>query len=177
MKPQMNVFERGQGMNSVRRVFKGLCFLGFVWVILAAWSATCMADVVTANLTIDPTPCKRGDVLRFGASVFNNPIVGTAPGTAYYGAVILDNTNHPELNPWSSELQVFKYPAPGNKTPINFTGTYTVPQNLKGTTICFYLTEGQAKTNRISYKTCIMVQQALLIRKPFMRDLKTVPPK
>jgi hypothetical protein len=116
-----------------------------------------MADIVTANLTITPTPCKVGDVLHFKVTVFNNPNVTTQPGTAYFAAVVLDNTNTPQLNPWHSEFQTFKYPYPNKTTVINFTSTYKVPPEAKNT-ICFYVVEGKEMSNRISYKYCIQVK-------------------
>ncbi len=130
---------------------------GLVFSMLLIGSGVGISDIVTSDLTINPTPCKRGSVLHFSATIYNNPNVPIAPGTAYYGSVVLDNTNAPELNPWSTELKVFNYPAPGNKATVNFTSTYTVPQNLKGETLCFYVAEGQQKANKISYKTCIKV--------------------
>jgi hypothetical protein len=132
-----------------------------------------LADVVTANLKMTPTPCKRGDVLHFTATIFNNPIIPTLPGTAYYGAVVLDNTNHPELDPWHSELEVFKYPYEGKTATINFTNTYTVPFNLQGTDICFYVTEGSQMTNKISYKHCIMVKALIFKKKLIIKELQT----
>jgi len=149
---------------------KSYVTIGLVSFMIFTLSGIGIADVVTSNLTITPTPCKRGDVLRFSATIYNNPIIGTAPGTAYYGSVVLDNSNAPELNPWSTELQVFKYPAPGKTVAVNFTSTYTVPENLKGETICFYITEGKEKTNKISYKTCIKVVTPI---KPIMKQKTT----
>lgn len=120
-------------------------------------TSLCLADFVTANLTITPTPCKRGDVLHFKVTVFNNPSANTAPGTAYFGTVVLDNTNQPQLQPWHSERLTFDYPYPNKTTIMNFTATYTVPQNA-GNTICFYVVEGAEMNNRISYKHCIQVK-------------------
>jgi hypothetical protein len=140
------------------------------FVTLLILSGMVMADVVTSNLTITPTPCKRGDILHFSATIFNNPTIPTQPGTAYYGSVVLDNTNAPELNPWSTELKTFDYPAQGKTVTVNFTSTYTVPQNLKGETICFYVAEGKEKANKISYKTCIKVVTPI---KPIMKQKTT----
>lgn len=144
-----------------------------VTLVVLTLGGVALADVVTANLQITPTPCKRGDVLHFTVTVFNNPVVPTAPGTAYYCAVVLDNTNHPELDPWHSELQVFKYPYQGKTAIVNFTNTYTVPAHLNGTTICFYVTEGQAMTNKISYKHCIQVK-ALIKKKLIIKEKTTI---
>jgi len=132
--------------------------VGLVFLMVLTLSGVSIADVVTSNLTITPTPCKRGDILHCSATIFNNPTVPTPPGTAYYGSIVLDTA--PELNPWSSELQVFKYPEQGKTVTVNFTSTYTVPQNV-GATICFYVAEGKEKANKISYKTCIKVTTPL----------------
>lgn len=145
-----------------------LMLVGALVVLIVGGVA--LADIVTSNLTITPTPCKRGDVLHFTATIFNNPDVKTLPGTAYYCAIVLAKTNHPELSPWYSELEVFKYPYEGKTAIVNFTHTYTVPANFKGTTICFYVTEGEAMTNKISYKTCIFVKEPL---KPQIMKEKT----
>lgn len=146
--------------------------------VLLAWCAPCLAEVVTANVSITPSPCKRGDVLHFTGSVFYNPAAKILPGTTCYGGVSLDNSSFPELTEWNSVKQVFKYPAQGQTTTINFTGAYTVPQDLKGSTICFYLTEGQSIPKRISYKTCIMVKSTLLTRPPVMQQkMKVAPPQ
>jgi hypothetical protein len=134
---------------------------GLFFLLLILWTGVGIGDIVTSDLTITPAPCHRGSVLHFSVTIYNNPNVPTAPGTAYYGSVVLDNTKAPELNPWSTELKVFHYPARGKSTTINFTSTYTVPQNLKGGTICFYAAEGQQKGNKISYKTCIKVLPTL----------------
>ena len=146
---------------------KPYVIIGLVFLMLFTSSGLIIADVVTSNLNITPTPCKRGDILHFSATIFNNPTVPTPPGTAYYGSIVLDNT--PELNPWSSELQVFKYPAQGKTVTVNFTSTYTVPQNV-GATICFYVAEGKEKANKISYKTCIKVTTPI---KPIMKQKST----
>lgn len=140
--------------------------VGFV-LLLFTLSGVGFADAVIANLTITPTPCKRGDVLHFSATISNNPAISTQPGTAYSCSVVLDNT---ELNPWSTELQTVKYPAPGKTVTVNFTSTYTVPENLKGETICFYVAEGKEKVNKISYKTCIKVVTPI---KPIMKQKTT----
>jgi hypothetical protein len=137
---------------------------GLVVVTLLILSGMAIADVVTSNLKIVPSPCKRGDVLHFSATIYNNPTIPTQPGTAYYCSVVLDNTNAPELNPWSTELKTFDYPAQGKTVTVNFTSTYAVPQNLKGETICFYVAEGKEKANKISYKTCIQVIKPLQIQ-------------
>lgn len=150
---------------------KSFVTIGLVFLMIFVLSGIGIPDVVTSNLNITPTPCKRGDVLRFSATIYNNPIIGTAPGTAYYGSVVLDNTNAPELNPWSTELQVFKYPTTGKTVTVNFKSTYTVPQNLKGETICFYVAEGKEKANKISYKTCIKVVTP--IKPPIMKQRTT----
>jgi hypothetical protein len=134
---------------------------GLVSSMLFIGSGVGISDIVTSDLTINPAPCNRGSILQFSATIYNNPNVPIPPGTAYYGSVALDNTNAPELNRWSTELKVFNYPAPGNKVTVNFASTYTVPQNLKGETICFYVAEGQQKANKISYKTCIKVLPTL----------------
>lgn len=144
--------------------------IGLVFLIIFAWSAIGIADVVTSNLNVNPTPCKRGDVLHFSVTIYNNPIIGTAPGTATYGSVVLDNSNAPELNPWSTELKTFDYPASGKTFTINFTSTYTVPENLKGEMICFYVAEGKVKVNKISYKTCIKVVKPI---QPIMKQKTT----
>ncbi len=149
---------------------KSYVTIGLVFLMLFALSGLIIADVVTSNLNITPTPCKRGDVLKFSVTIYNNPIIGTAPGTAYYCSVALDNTNAPELNPWNSELQTFKYPASGKTVTVNFASTYTVPQDLKGETICFYVAEGKEKANKISYKTCIKVVTSI---KPIMKQKTT----
>jgi len=143
---------------------------GLVFLMLFTWNWFGFADGVTSNLTITPTPCKRGDVLRFSVTIYNNPIIGTAPGTAYYGSVVLDNSNTPELNSWNTELKTFDYPASGKTFTINFTSTYTVPDNLKGEMICFYVAEGKEKVNKISYKTCIKVVTPI---KPIMKQKTT----
>jgi len=135
-----------------------------------------LAGVVTANLKITPTPCKRGDVLHFTATIFHNPIIPTQPGTAYYGAVVLDVTNHPELDPWYSELKVFKYPAEGETAIINFTNTYTVPAHFKGNYICFYVTEGSAMTNKISHRHCIFVKEPIK-RQMRIKEKTTIKPQ
>lgn len=135
-----------------------------------------LAGVVTANLTMTPTPCKRGDVLHFTATIFHNPIIPTQPGTAYYGAAVLDNTNHPELDPWHSELKVFKYPAEGETDVINFTDTYTVPAHLKGNYICFYVTEGSEMTNKISHRHCIFVKEQIR-RQMRIKEKSTIKPQ
>lgn len=149
---------------------KSYTIAGLFFLMAFTLSGIVIADVVTSNLNITPTPCKRGDVLHFSATIYNNPTIGTAPGTAYYGSVFLDNSSAPELNPWSTELQTFKYPAPGKTVTVNFTSTYTVPQDLKGETICFYVTEGKEKVNKISYKTCIKVVTPI---KPIMKQKTT----
>jgi len=141
-----------------------------LFVTLFILSGMSFAEVVTSNLTITPTPCKRGDVLHFSATISNNPAISTQPGTAYSCSVVLDNTNAPELNPWSTELQTVKYPGQGKTVTVNFTSTYTVPENLKGETICFYVAEGKEKANRISYKTCIKVVTPI---KPIMKQKTT----
>lgn len=141
--------------------------IGLFFLIIIGLSAKGSGDVVTSNLNISPTPCKRGDALRFSVVIYNNPIIETAPGTAYYGSVVLETTNHPELNPWSTELRSFDYPAPGKTVTVNFTSTYAVPQDLKGETICFYVAEGKEKTNKISYKTCIKVVAPI---KPLIKE-------
>ncbi len=141
--------------------------------VLLVWCASCFADINTATLTITPSPCKRGDVLHFTGSVFYTPTAHIAPGTTCYGGVSLDNSSHPELSEWHSAKQVFKYPAPGQKTAINFTSTYTVPQDFKGSDICFYMTEGQSVPRRISYKFCIIVKPTL---KPLFREKIKVTP-
>lgn len=138
-----------------------------VFLMAFTLSGIGIADVVTSNLTITPTPCKRGDVLHFSATISNNPAISTQPGTAYSCSVVLDNT---ELNPWSTEVQTVKYPAPGKTVTVNFTSTYTVPENLKGETICFYVAEGKEKANKISYKTCIKVVTPI---KPIMKQKTT----
>jgi hypothetical protein len=145
--------------------------VGLISLMIFTLSGIGIADVVTSNLTITPTPCKRGDVLHFSVTIYNNPIIGTAPGTAYYGSVVLDVTHAPELNSWSTEIQTFKYPTPGKTATVNFTSTYTVPENLKGETICFYVTEGKEKVNKISYKTCIKVVTP--IKPPIMKQKTT----
>jgi hypothetical protein len=144
--------------------------IGLVFLIIFAWSAIGIADVVTSNLNVNPTPCKRGDVLHFSVTIYNNPIIGTAPGAATYGSVVLGNSNAPELNPWSTELKTFDYPASGKTVTINFTSTYTVPESLKGEMICFYVAEGKEKVNKISYKTCIKVVTPI---KPIMKQKTT----
>ncbi|OGP87192.1 MAG: hypothetical protein A2156_08050 [Deltaproteobacteria bacterium RBG_16_48_10] len=149
---------------------KSTVIVGLVFMIAFILSEVSFADVVTSNLTIIPTPCKRGDTLHFSATIFNNPTIPTQPGTAYYGSVVLDNTNAPELNPWSTELKTFDYPAQGKTVTVNFTSTYTVPANLKGETICFYVAEGKEKANKISYKTCIKVVPPI---KPIMKQKTT----
>jgi len=149
---------------------KSYVTIGLVFLMLFALSGLIIADVVTSNLNITPMPCKRGDVLKFSVTIYNNPIIGTAPGTAYYCSIALDNTNAPELNPWNSELQTFKYPASGKTVTVNFASTYTVPQDLKGETICFYVAEGKEKANKISYKTCIKVVTSI---KPIMKQKTT----
>jgi len=146
---------------------KSFVTIGLVFIIAFIMSGVSIAEVVTSNLTITPTPCKRGDVLHFSVTIYNNPTVSTAPGTAYYCSVVLDN---PDLNPWSTELQTIKYPAPGKTVTVNFTSTYTVPENLKGETICFYIAEGKEKANKISYKTCIKVVTPI---KPIMKQKTT----
>ena len=123
--------------------------------------------MVTSNLTITPTPCKRGDVLHFSATISNNPAISTQPGTAYSCSVVLDST---ELNPWSTELQTVKYPAPGKTVTVNFTSTYTVPENLKERRSVFMLRRVKRKANKISYKTCIKVVTPI---KPMMKQKTT----
>lgn len=153
---------------------KKVCMvIGFGLSVLFLYATAGVADIVTSNLTISPTPCKPGDVLTFKAAVFNHPDVGTAPGTAYYGAVVLDTTNSPELLPWHSELQVFKYPYPDKESIIHFTTTYLVPENAKNT-LCFYVTEGQQMSNRISYKHCIQVRHLVpqLKKEPVLIPLR-----
>lgn len=145
--------------------------------MMLALTAPCLAEVVTANLSITPASCKRGDVLHFTGSVFYNAAANIPPGTTCYGGVSLDNADYPELNEWNSVQQVFKYPAQGQTTTINFTSTYTVPQALKGSTICFYVTEGQPVPRRISNKFCIMVKSTLLTRPPAMQKMKVTPPQ
>lgn len=151
---------------------KSYVITGLVVFVISLFtlSGVGFADAVIANLTITPTPCKRGDVLHFSATISNNPAISTQPGTAYSCSVVLDNTNAPELNPWSTELQTVKYPAPGKTVTVNFTSTYTVPENLKGETICFYVAEGKEKANKISYKTCIKVVTPI---KPIMKQKTT----
>ncbi len=156
------------------RDFRVFVIPALVLGVLLVWCASCFADINTATLTINPSPCKRGDVLHFTGSVFYTPTANIAPGTTCYGGVSLDNSNHPELSEWNSAKQVFKYPGPGQKTAINFTSTYTVPQDFKGSDICFYMTEGQSVPRRISYKFCIIVKPTLRI--PLKQKINVMPP-
>ena len=158
------------GLKGLKIFFATMLAAGMMMAV----SASCLADINTATLTINPTPCKRGDVLHFTGSVFYTPTANIVPGTTCYGGVSLDNSNHPELSEWNSAKQVFKYPAQGQTTAINFTSTYTVPQDLKGSTICFYITEGQSVPRRISNKFCIIVNPTL--RLPLKQKIKVTPP-
>lgn len=160
-------------MEKRRSSVKRPLIVGLAMAILLSWSVMGSADFVTSKLAINPTPCKRGDALKFTVTIYHNPTASTMPGTAYSAAVVLDTTNHPELNNWHSEQKTFKYPAQGASVTLSFTNTYTVPQNLKGETICFYVTEGTAMANRISYKTCIPVKVSL---KPELMQKKVIKP-
>lgn len=139
--------------------------IGLIFLVSFGLNKVSMADGVTSTLTIIPTPCKRGDVLKFSATVYNNPLLSTQPGTAYFCSVVLDNTNSPELNSWSTEFQTFKYPGPGKTVTVNFTSTYTVPDHLKGEMVCFYVVGGKEKPNKISSKTCIKVVAPIMRQK------------
>jgi hypothetical protein len=135
--------------------------IGLVILTLFIFSNISMAVTVTSDLTITPTPCRRGSVLHFSVTVYNNPCMGMTPGATYNGNVSLDNSTAPELTEWHSENWAFQYPTAGHTVKRNFTATYKVPQDLKGNTICFYMVAG---TNIISYKHCIQVKPTIKLQ-------------
>jgi hypothetical protein len=127
---------------------------GLVVVTLLTLSGLAIADVVTSNLTIAPSPCKRGDVLHFSATVYNSPNVsGWPPGTAFYIAVMMDGGG------WVTENQTVKYPEKGKPVTINFTKTYNIPTDAAGGSLCFWAIQGGTNPpNKLGEKECVIVK-------------------
>jgi hypothetical protein len=135
--------------------------LAFCLMIFALGGLAQAANVVTANLTVSPSPNARpGAVLKFQTDVIYNPNFDEPAGTRMRIFVTRSDFS------WVSDKLDIEYPGMGS-VHVNFQNGFTIPADAKsGQVFDFYLVYGPwyVLSNKASVKVLYIKREDLKLK-------------